>query len=118
MRALFVEDNEQVRELTCELLEDEGLDVVACGSAEAAQREFAEASFDVVLTDISLPTMSGTELARWFLERKPRLWLVFVSGYALPNDLSSFGPRVRSLLKPFEPDDLHALIEEIRLGVG
>ncbi len=115
MRVLFVEDHPEVRGLISELLEEEGLTVVACGSAEAAEAEFAGGGFDLVLTDISLPAMSGTELARRLLAVQPDLWLVFLSGYPM-SGLASWGPHVRSMLKPFDPDDLQAMLAEIRSG--
>ena len=115
MRVLFVEDHAEVRALIGELLEEEGLTVVACDSAEAAEAEFAKGGFDLVLTDISLPAMSGTELARRLLARQPDLWLVFLSGYPM-SGLASWGPRVRSMLKPFDPEELQALLAQIGGG--
>ena len=115
MRVLFVEDHAEVRELIVELLEEEGLTVVACETAEAAEAEFDRGGFDFVLTDISLPVMSGTWLARRLLAKRPDLWLVFLSGYAM-SGLESWGPNVRTMLKPFDPEELHVLLEEIRAG--
>lgn len=118
MRVLFVEDNDTVRELIGEMLADEGLDVVACASAEAAEIEFGRGDFAVVMTDVSLPSMPGTELARRLLRKSPDLWIVFVSGYSMTEGLAAWGPRARSLLKPFDDDELHRLMTEIRAGLG
>jgi len=114
MRVLYVEDNDDVRELITELLAEEGLDVHACESAEAALQAFGDDRFDFVLTDVSLPGLSGTELAKALLARQPNLWVVFASGYALPIAKATWGPRVRALLKPFEAEQLTALVNEIR----
>lgn len=118
MRMLYVEDNADVRELIVLLLEEEGLSVVACASAELAEAEFAKGSFDVLMTDVSLPTLSGPELAKRLLQRTPDLWVVFCSGYPMSAGLQSFGPRVRALTKPFEVDELHMVMQEIRASVG
>lgn len=118
MRVLYVEDNDDVRELITELLVEEGLDVHACESAEAALQAFHNDRFDFVLTDVSLPGLSGTELAKQLLARQPTLWVVFASGYAMPIAKATWGPRVRALLKPFEPDQLTALMTEIRADRG
>ena len=118
MRVLFVEDNPDVRELIGLLLEEEGLSVVACATAEAAEIEFAHGTFDVLMTDVSLPSMRGTELARRLQLHRPDLWVVFCSGYSMHEGLKSWGPKARSLMKPFEADELHALMEEIRAGTG
>jgi CheY-like chemotaxis protein len=114
MRVLFVDDNEDLREMVGALLEAEGLRVVGCASGEQAEREFAAGEFDFVLTDVSLPSMSGIELARRVLQRRPDMWVVFLSGYAMESQLKGWGPRVRWLSKPFEPEALQRLIEEIR----
>lgn len=114
LRALFVEDNLDLQEQIGWQLEAEGLDLVTCASGEAAELEFGKGGFDVVVTDISLPGMSGVEFARRVLARSPQTWLVFSTGFPLPGSLSEFGPHVRVLLKPFEADELHGLMEEVR----
>ncbi|MCF8206457.1 MAG: response regulator [Methylotenera sp.] len=114
LRTLFVEDNAELREQIGELLAEEGLVVVGCDSAEAALQRYAAERFDLVVTDVSLPQMSGVDLARAILRAQPNAWVVFLSGYAFGHELASFGPHVRALLKPFELDDLQALIEESR----
>lgn len=115
MRVLFVEDNDDVRELTLEMLLDEGLDVVACASAEAAEQAFGEREFDVVVTDVGLPGMKGTELARRLLAIRPDLWVVFLSGYPMEGAMA-WGPRIRAVLKPFEGDQLKVMLDEFRLA--
>lgn len=114
LRTLFVEDNAELREQIGELLADEGLAVVACDCAEEALRLHASQRFDLVITDVSLPQMSGVDLARIILRAQPNAWLVFLSGYSLGHDLSGFGPNVRGLLKPFELEELQALTEAVR----
>lgn len=114
LRTLFVEDNLDLREHIAMLLEEEGLSVVSCGSAEEALSLYASERFDLVLTDVSLPKMSGVDLARAILRASPQAWVVFSSGYSLGADLSAFGPHVRALGKPFEIDDLQAVAQEAR----
>lgn len=115
---LYVEDHADVRELIVMLLEEEGLAVVACASAESAEAAFAQGGFDILMTDVSLPTMLGTELATRLRRVRPDLWVVFCSGYSMQAGLSAWGPRARSLMKPFEAHELHALMEEIRSSPG
>jgi len=115
---LFVEDNEDVREAVGALLEGEGLEVLACASGEIAQDEFAKGDFRLLVTDVSLPSMSGVELARRLLRHRPDLWVVFLSGHALQDHVTSLGERVRFVLKPFTPEVLHDVIQETRACVG
>ncbi|CAN5726843.1 hypothetical protein BH11PSE8_BH11PSE8_05850 [soil metagenome] len=114
LRVLFVEDNDDLREIIGILLEEEGLDVSPCASAEEAESLFAQHPFDIVLTDVSLPKMSGTELAKRLLATAPGTWIVFSTGYSLDRGLEAWGPTVRILPKPFEVEDLQALLGEIR----
>ena len=114
LRALFVEDHADLREQIGWMLEEEGLDLVTCANGEDAEAEFCKGGFDLVLTDISLPKMSGVDLARRVLARSPEAWVIFSTGYVMGDRLSHLGPNVRMLLKPFEFDELHRLMNEVR----
>jgi two-component system cell cycle response regulator CpdR len=113
MQILYVEDNLLVREVTLELLAQDGRQFTALGSAEEALEEFKARPSDIVITDVSLPSMSGIELARNLLKIDPALPIIIASGYALDFGTHDFGPSVRSIIKPFDADDIDALINEI-----
>jgi len=113
LRILYVEDNPIVREVTSELLASADREVVALATAEEALKEFKANSFDVVITDVSLPVMSGLDLARTILDIKPGLPIIIASGYSLNFGLQSWGPNVRAIVKPFEARDIDALITEL-----
>ena len=117
LRALFVEDNAELREQIAWLLEEEGLQLVTCATAEEALAAYEPDRFDLVVTDVSLPVMSGVDLARAILRRAPDAWVVFSSGYSMGKDLADFGPNVRALLKPFELQDIQRLTDEIRARI-
>lgn len=114
LRALFVEDNDDLREQIGFLLEEVGVEFESCATAEEALTRYAPDRFDFLMTDVSLPQMSGVDLARVILRSTPDAWVVFSSGYAMKSDLSDFGPHVRALLKPFDLPDLQQLLAEIR----
>lgn len=113
LKILYVEDNALVREVTAELLAQERRQIVACADAEAALKEFRENSFDVVITDVSLPVMSGIELARRILRVKPDLPIIIASGYSLDFGLENWGANVRAIIKPFAPDEIEGLISNL-----
>jgi CheY-like chemotaxis protein len=78
---LVVEDNESARELLGEMLHVLGHDAFLVPNAEAAIACFNERRFDVLLSDISLPGMSGVVLAQQLTARAPELKVIFASGY-------------------------------------
>nr|WP_315399641.1 response regulator [uncultured Duganella sp.] len=97
---LLVEDNEDARMLTAELLESLGHGVDAVGTAEEALLRLARGDIEVLLTDISLPRMSGIDLAAQARAERPALDIVFVSGHDKDNAGLS-DPAAKFLLKPF-----------------
>lgn len=116
LKILYVEDNALVREVTAELLAQDGREVVACASAEEALQAFREDSFDFVITDVSLPVMSGIELARAILAFKPHLPIIIASGYSLDFGMENWGANVRAIIKPFDGPQIEALIADLIAG--
>jgi signal transduction histidine kinase len=104
--ALVVDDEELVRLITADMLQDLGYDVVEAASAEEALRMIAKgARVDLVVTDHLMPGMSGTDMARTMRAARPHLPVLIVSGYAEVDDIASDLPR---LTKPFRKDELAA----------
>jgi len=116
LRVLYVEDNDYVRDLTLCLLEHPTRQIVACKTGEEALDIFRRKPFDVLMTDVSLPNMSGVELAKRVRDLMPRVWVVLASGYQFPKDIEGLGANVRAMPKPFESEDLDALFREIGSG--
>lgn len=101
-RLLYVEDNIPVAEITCMMLEELGLDIIQAASAEEALRiaEDMEDGFDIVLTDVVMPGLSGVQLARRLNRRWPGLPIVLVSGFS--EELADgYGSQYELLRKPF-----------------
>jgi len=113
LRILYVEDNPLVREVTSELLFQDDRHIVASSTAEEALQEFQTHPFDVVITDVSLPAMSGLDLARRILDINPKAAIIVASGYFLDLNVLKLGPTVRAIVKPFEASEIDALIAEL-----
>jgi two-component system cell cycle response regulator CpdR len=118
MRILYVEDNPELRETIGMLLEGEGQEVTSCASAEEALELDARQPFDLLVSDVSLPGISGTDLARKLLADDPQRWVVLCSGYELGHYPAAWGPNVRTLLKPFDLEELEQLLGSIREAVA
>jgi CheY-like chemotaxis protein len=112
-RVLYVEDNALVREITCELLGQDRREVIAFATAEEGLAEFDRRPFDIVITDVSLPAMSGLSFARQILRRKPTAAVIIASGYPLDFGVEELGPNVRSIIKPFDSAQIDTLIMDI-----
>ncbi|MBK8003437.1 MAG: PAS domain S-box protein [Gemmatimonadetes bacterium] len=116
-RVLVVEDEEAVRRLTRRVLEGAGYTITeaADGPAALAAVAAAPAPFDLVVSDVIMPGMSGQELARQLLARQPGLRILYVSGYS-DEAILPLGrlPRGTAFLqKPFEPAVLLARVREV-----
>ncbi|MFP2924179.1 response regulator [Pyxidicoccus sp. 3LG] len=81
LRILLVEDDEHIRQPACELLEALGHDVRAATSAEEALGLLASGPVDVLFTDVTLPGMSGVDLARHAVRGVPGLRVIIASGH-------------------------------------
>lgn len=115
MDVLLVEDNHEVSLITVEYLTELGHRAVAVTDAESAVVQLAERSFDAVLTDVSLPGMSGIDLAKELLEKYPDLPVVISSGYGALNAELMLGlrqPNVYVLPKPFDMPTLQGTLNE------
>ncbi|HEY7006749.1 MAG TPA: ATP-binding protein [Sphingomicrobium sp.] len=81
-RILLVEDDPRVRTATVDALEDLDYAPVACGSGAEAIELFDSQEFDLVISDVIMPEMSGPELIRYLKTNSPRDFAVlFVTGY-------------------------------------
>ena len=102
---LLVEDEDMVRGLMCEVLEQGGYDVLACGTpADAIELCKQQGGrIDLLLTDVVMPGMNGREMADRIHETLPQLPVVFMSGYS-EHALTHQGqvdPMFEYLQKPF-----------------
>jgi signal transduction histidine kinase/CheY-like chemotaxis protein len=107
-RVLVVDDDPQVRRVTERMLRHAGYDVVAVDSAAAGLATARDAKFDVVLTDVVMPGMSGRDLARELGSAFPDLPVVLMSGY--PTTAIAGQP---FLAKPFDRGKLLAVVQDV-----
>jgi len=110
---LYVEDNDFIRESFSELLAFTGRQVVGVADIAGARAALREHKFDLLMTDISLPDGSGLDLALEALGQTPGLPIIVCSGYDLEDATRSLGPTAHALKKPFDLDDLEALLAKI-----
>ena len=109
--ALGVDDDPLQRTFLADLLKDEGLEVIECASAEAAELVLVATGNELraLITDVNLSDgKSGVQLAQYAKRKFPRLNVVMVSGNGppyIPQD-------TRFLRKPCSSDELlHAILK-------
>ena len=112
LRVLIVEDDANTREATRELLELLNARVLAVDSAQAALDLVAQQLFDVLLTDVRMPGMSGLDLARMVKRMQPRVRVVLASGYGagIATELGDELSGATFLPKPFNFDELEQAV--------
>ena len=113
-RVLVVEDEEAVRDIVCRLLRKAGYRVHSAPHPAEALRMYraGEIDFDILVSDVIMPGMSGTQLAAELRRDRPELPVLFMSGYTSGpapggQEIPADAPLIR---KPFEK---HTLLNEV-----
>ena len=116
---LLVEDADWVRKLARQVLEGAGYRVLEANSADAAIR-MSEASnngtrIDLLLTDVVMPGMSGNDMSKRVLVKRPHLPVLYMSGYTddaiVQHGVLEAG--INFIQKPFSPDALALKVREV-----
>ncbi len=116
---LLVDDDEVLIELNREILESAGYRVlVACSGREALEvHEMWKEDIDLIMLDMIMPGMGGAETFRELKKRDPRVSVIIISGYSLPDEVCRLleeGCR-GFLQKPFQ---MPVLLKKIRQVMG
>lgn len=108
---LIVDDDKGIRELLHEFFENEHLSQTAA-TAEDALTRLNEQDYDVIITDLEMPGMSGEDLLRFIRIYQPRTPVIFVTGAierSRAEGLMAKGA-FSYLLKPFHIEDLEMIV--------
>src|SRR5579864_5914183 len=111
-RILLVEDRDSLRRLLARALADDGYEVAASATGGDAVRLLGERAFDLVLTDLKLPDLSGLEVLAASRQAQPRVPVLVLTGFG------TVGAAVEAmklgaydfLEKPLELPDLSRLV--------
>jgi DNA-binding response OmpR family regulator len=117
IKILIVEDEDSVRHALSKILENYGYAVTGAHDAEAGLQAFdAGGGMDIVLTDLSLPGMSGWELADAIKERVPKTPVILLSGWDIhPDEVKKHESVTLILSKPVKIKDMLAAIKGLAL---
>lgn len=113
-RILVVDDHAPSREAIADILQQAGYTVATCSSAPEAINCLNRQSYDVVVTDLNMPGMSGLDLVRHLERVQSRTRAIMVTAYAT---VASAVEAMRHgafdyIEKPFDADQLERLVSE------
>ena len=112
---LVVEDEVLISNLVADVLSASGFVVHEVTTADEALRYLGSgADIDILFTDINLPgDMNGAELAARARELRPEMPIVYASGRYKLSDISPLVPRSLFMAKPYDPNDVCALLTRL-----
>ena len=108
---LFVDDNEALARLSCDILQMHGYRAISAFSGEDALEKIDKEDSDLVVTDVRMPGISGIELANKLRERNPQMPIIIVTGY------DNLGVSQDLVVLP-KADLFPGLLEQIKLHLG
>ncbi len=110
-RVLMLEDDISVRHVMVRTLRRLGYEVIEAVRADEAQQRLREQRFDLVVSDIVLPDMSGRDFARWSRRHHPHTRVLLTSGY-LGSGNDGEESDVAFLAKPFDHEQLARAVRD------
>jgi DNA-binding NtrC family response regulator len=116
---LFVDDEPALRRVTAERLAERGFEVVEADTGEQALELLDQFAFDIVVTDLRLPGMDGTQVIEAARGRYPSIVAIVITGYGTVKDAVDAIKRGASdfIAKPFHFDELmHVLQKALEQG--
>jgi len=117
-RVLVVEDEPEVRSVLKAMLTEAGFEVIAAKDGASALRELWRRKGEVrlVVTDVDMGRMNGTELAESIRSQFPYVPILFISGLPIPaSELEKVAPGSALLTKPF---GAAALVEAVQKAIA
>lgn len=116
IRILFVEDEDSVRSFAVRALKKKGYDVIGCNSGENALDQLEkDDKFDLLITDMVMPGISGAELTKIIKERLQNIKVILASGYSeeiVRQELDNFDD-FDFITKPYSLGDLTAKVFDV-----
>ncbi len=114
-RLLVVDDNEAFRTFLSKTLSSMGYDVTPAGNGLEASTLFLSGSYDLVVTDLQMPFMNGSELCRLVKEKSPDTPVIVLTGCydeTLWEKLKSNSVDV-IIPKPFELEEIETSVQKL-----
>lgn len=112
-RILLVDDNAVVRDMLVDLVGSLGYTADAASSGAEALALFDRRRYDIVLTDLLMPGMSGWEVLAAVRQRDPQMPVIIITGTPATGDPRAALPAVAVLRKPVDVTALDTMIKRM-----
>ena len=112
---LYVEDNQDAREMTTMILEDFFDNIIVAEDGQDGYEKFLENDVDLIITDINMPRLNGLELCEKIREHDDEISIIILSAHNEDNffmDSIKYGVN-GYLLKPIDIDQLTSLLHKV-----
>ena len=113
---LVVEDDELMRSFLTQILTDDGYRVLSARDGKEGLEKIHEADFDLVITDLKMPKLSGMDLMREARKEKPEIrWIIITAFGSISNAVEAIKAGASDYLtKPFrDPEELRHVIRRV-----
>ena len=115
-RILIVDDNREIRTILEEYLREEGYAAEGAGEGGEALAKHGESPFDLIITDLNMPGMTGMELIKAISKEESSTEFIIITGYA---SLDTAIEAVKAgafdyIVKPFRIEELRVVIKNAR----
>jgi CheY-like chemotaxis protein len=113
-RVLVIEDDPSVRVSVCDMLETLGYDPDDVEGGRQGVALLERHRYDLVITDLRMPSMSGWAVVNAVRERLPTMPIIMISGFATDDDArQAQAVGVPLLPKPFTMTELRRVLREM-----
>ena len=113
-RILILDDEEMIRDLLCETLRKKGYDVETCATGKEALKMIGEYGYDLLVTDLRLPDISGMEVMTRLKKKQSDIGIIMITAYgSIKNAVKAMQKGAFDYVtKPFDLDDIEGRIEK------
>jgi len=112
-RIILVDDDAVVRDMLVDLVASLGYSADAAASGEEALAMFDRDRYDVVLTDLLMPGMTGWDVLEAVRGRDPQIPVIIITGSPVIDDIRAAQPGVAVVKKPVDVMLLDTLIKRM-----
>lgn len=115
VRLLVIEDDQSVADALRLIMEDQGYQVVVAHSGREGCEQCNRRTFDLAITDVNLPDMSGLDVLLLLRECAPYLPVIVITAQCTPEVVATAKERgaLEVLSKPFLPADIISLVRRV-----